>query len=134
MSAVAVLRSELEADPLARGYSGMDDLAVCASINEVDRTRARSLSGDEAFGATDGPEFVGLTVEKRQLWMSMTSRATISPSPANVAVVGWLFGAGSATLAALAALAVESISRAAELGLGTVYEGHVQFVRAQMGG
>ena len=40
-----------------------------------------------------------------------------------------VFGGGSATITALQALRVEAVSRAVELGLGTIYPGHVQNAR-----
>ena len=127
----SVLTAELLNDPLARGYSTMSDAEAAADLNTEYCTRnLPSISGDTAFTATDATEFAQLTDHKRSLWMSWTSKDSINPfSATNVAFVNWLFGAESTTIATLNALRVEAISRAVELGLGTVKVGHVQTAR-----
>jgi hypothetical protein len=36
---ISKLKEEINSDPLGRGYSGMDDAAVAASLNTADRSR-----------------------------------------------------------------------------------------------
>ena len=129
---LAALQAELATDPLTRGYSGMTDAEAAASLNTVNRTRTYpSLTGDQVFTATDATEFAALTDQKQLLWVSFTSKDSIDPADAtNVAFVNWIFGAGSDTLSALATLRTEDVSRAVELGLGTVKTGHVGMARA----
>ena len=115
----AVRASELLEDPLGRGYSSMSDQEAADSLNVVNRTRIRaSMSGDEFFQATDEAEFMGLTDAKRALWLSFCARAAIDPgAAASTAFVKFIFGAGSATVSALATRRTEVVSRAIELGI-----------------
>lgn len=128
---IDILRTELLTDPLARGYSGMTPDQAAASLNTSNRTRNRvSMSGDEAFQATTSAEWTSLSAANKPLWLSFCARSVINPSAsANVALVTALFGAGSATLAALNAARQESITRATELGLPRVEPGHVMEAR-----
>jgi len=116
---MGILADELFNDPLGRGYAAMTHEEVVADFNTAYRSRNRkSLSGDEAFASTDAAEFAALTPEAKNMWLSFCGRSQIDPfSAANVAFVQYLFGGGSATIANLAALRVESISRAQELGV-----------------
>ena len=64
------------------------------------------------------------------MWVSFCDRDSIDPSAsANVDFVKFIFGNTGATITALIAARNESISRAEELGLGTVTEGDVWDVR-----
>lgn len=132
MADIALLKAEIDADPLGRGYSGMDDAAVVADLNTVYRTRNKtSLSGDEMFGATDGSEFTALTEHKEQSWLAFCGRDSIDPfGTANVAFATYIFGGGSTTLSNLNTLRTEDVSRADELGIGRVRVGHVAEARA----
>ena len=124
----AVLKTEVTTDPLGRGYSEMTDAEIAASLNDtVDRVvNKSSLSGDEMFGATVTAGFAALTAEKKAIWVSFCGRDSIDPfSTANVEFVKWVFGNTSDTVTALAALRVSTVSRATELGLGTVYPSQV---------
>ena len=133
------LHDELTNDPLARGYAGMTDEQAAADLNTVYRTRNRaSLSGDEVFQATVPAEFNALsdgsgnnTADIQSHWIGFCGRETIDPfATANVQFVIDTFGSGSTTVSNLQALRVEDVSRAEELGLGTVTAGDVQKARA----
>jgi len=128
-----ILKGELANDPLGRGYAGLDAEQAAASLNLKDRSRVRaSMSGDEVFQATVAAEFAALAANSRKqdMWLAFCARGSIDPAGAgNVAFVQFIFGAGSATVAALSSLRQETISRAAELGLGEVLPGEVEEVR-----
>jgi len=121
------LKIEIATDPLTRGYAGMTDQQLVDSLNAVNRTRNRtSMTGDEMFAPTDAAEWQNLSAANQLLWVSFCGRSEFDPfGGANVAFVTDLFSAGSATLTALAAARVETISRAQELGLRRVKLGHV---------
>jgi hypothetical protein len=127
---VRMLSDELTNDPLARGYGAMTDAQARDSLNTVDRTKNKDLlAGDEMFSATDSGEWAALTDHKQSLWMDLCGRESINPfGAANLALVTSIFGAGP-TLNALAALRVEDVSRAGELGGGLVSVAHVSFAR-----
>jgi hypothetical protein len=114
-----ILSEELANDPLGRGYAGMTDQEAADSLATTNRPRNKSsITGDETFGATDSAEFGALGDLKKQLWMSFCGRDSIDPfGTANVAFVQWVFGAGSSTIDNLNTIRVESVARAAELGI-----------------
>ena len=126
------LSGELAADPLGRGYATMSDSEAADDLNTENRTVHRSsLSGDEMFGATDATEWSGLTDLQKQLWMAFCGRDSVDPyGSANVAFVQAIFGGGSATVAALAAMRDRTVSRATELGIGRVLTGYVTKARS----
>ena len=128
---LAALKAELTAGhPVTGAYSG-DHAGAAAELNAENRERQKdTLTGDELFTATDGPEFAALSDVKKQLWVSWCNTHRDPGDASNVAFVNFVFGAASNTLAALAILRTESISRAVELDFGPVTAGHVQRARA----
>ncbi|HDY65737.1 MAG TPA: hypothetical protein ENH84_05850 [Phycisphaerae bacterium] len=126
-----MVKTEIDADPLGRGYSGMTDEEVADSLNAVDRTRIRSsMTGEEIFKASDVMELGGLAAAKLLLWVTFTRADSIDPSNAiNVALVKAVFGAGSGTLTALAAARQEQISRGTEIGIRRIGPGYVADAR-----
>jgi len=128
----STLQTEINTDPLGKGYSGMTDTQVRDSLNTEDRTANRSsLTGDEIFGATDNTEFVGLTDHQRVLWVSFTSKDTIDPtSSVNIAFVDYVFGTSSTTKSNLQTLRQTLISRVTELGLPTPTTADVRYARS----
>lgn len=131
------LKTEIDIDPLGRGYSSMNDEEVATDLNTEYRNRNRtSLSGDDVFSATDAAEFAALDqgagndADIKNLWLAFCARDSIDPfGAANVAFVQWIFGGGSTTISNLQALRVEPQSRASELGLGAVKTGDVEYAR-----
>ena len=117
MADLTPLQDELTNDPLARGYSGMTDAQVAASLNTVDRTRRKlTVPGVDARGATDITEFENLTAADQDRWISVTSGAFLNVDQGvDRSIALALFGAGTTTRTALAALQNEAISRAVEL-------------------
>ena len=126
------LQTEVNTDPLGRSYSGMNDTQLQDSINTVDRTVNRdSISGDEAFSATDNTEFIGLSDHARILWVSFTSKDALDPtSTTNINMVDYIFGTSSTTKSNLQNVRQTQISRAAELGLPPVTAGDVRYARS----
>ena len=129
---IAALAAELSSGHPDTGAYNADAALAAAELNLVNRTKNKdSLSGDEMFAATDATDWVGLTDHQQDLWVSFTSKDSVDPfGAANVALVTALFGGGSTTLTALAALRKDDVSRAVELDLGVVAVGHVIEARA----
>jgi len=130
------LNTELVSDPLGRGYAGMTDQEAADDLATEYRTRNKtSLSGDEAFTATDTAEFAALNTSQLQhklsLWVAFTSKDAIDPfNAANIAFVDFVFGPSSATKTALAALRSEAIPRWQEIGIGEAPNaGHIAHAR-----
>jgi hypothetical protein len=131
------LRNELDTDALAFGYSGMTDAQVVSAINSVNSPYGQtvtksSLTGAEVFKATDSTEFDALTDAQRSEWLSLCAIQDLDPNngtPA-AATATRIFGGGSTTLASLQSLRDEVVSRAVQIGLGSVHVGDVQNARA----
>ncbi len=128
---MTLLDSELTNDPLARGYSGIaDPQAVADNLLEKNRTRIReSMSSSEVFQSVDKNEFLGLTDAQKTLIMQILAFGSISPSGKEADVFTSIFGAGSASISALASARQETISRAEELGISGVSAGDVLLAR-----
>ncbi len=118
------LKTELDTDPLGRGYAAMSDQEAADDLNTSYRTRNRtSMTGDEIAQAADPAEFNGLddgsannTADIQGHWLILCARETIDPfATANVQLVIAIFGAGSTTVSNLNTARVESITRAEEL-------------------
>lgn len=61
-----VLKSEIENDPLGRGYSSMTDVEIASSLNTRNRSHdVESLSGQEMFYNTVSSEYGSLTDSKK---------------------------------------------------------------------
>lgn len=143
MANIAILKSEIDSDPLGRGYSGMDDTAVAVDLNTAYRTKKEPISSAELLawsasnarlqniknaaenGATDDLKslaqaaYLIVTRDGTTLDLNLADR---------VAMLDSLVAAGVLTAAdrtSLDALATVSISRAEELAIGRVRAGDV---------
>ena len=148
MANIAILKSEIDSDPLGRGYSGMDDTAVAVDVNTAYRTKKEPISSAEllAWSASDArlqniknAAENGATDDLKSLaqaaYLIVTrDGTTLDLNLADrVAMLDSLVAAGVLTAAdrtSLDALATVSISRADELGLGSVKAGTVQQARS----
>ena len=119
------LVDEIRNDPLARGYSGMTDAQIVTSLNTVDRDNERTtMSAGEVMESIDGTEFAALSAADKtrvDRVLGLGAEIVIGPGNAHNAVQELLvFGGGSATITALAAMRNQQISRAQEVGAGIV--------------
>jgi len=148
MANIAILKSEIDSDPLGRGYSGMDDTAVAVDVNTAYRTKKEPISSAEllAWSASDArlqkiknAAENGATDDLKSLaqaaYLIVTrDGTTLDLNLADrVAMLDSLVAAGVLTDAdrtSLDALATVSISRAEELALGLVRAGTVQQARS----
>lgn len=130
---ITLLKNEIDADPLLRGYSTMSNIQVADSMNALDLSRNKtSVANTEALEAIDSTALLLLTGDAATRVWGILSIESFDPFGVAVEVFKDAFGQGSATIVALAALRVESISRANELGYpGQVKEGHVEMARAK---
>jgi hypothetical protein len=128
---IQILNEELTNDPLGRGYSGMNDAEAAADLNTVYRTQnVESMEATVIANVIDKTQWDGLSDTDKDIIWNLLHMGTLNPWGIEADIFVDVFGAGSATITALAALRVEDISRAAELGLGEVSEGDVQKARA----
>lgn len=130
MGFYSALSDEITADPLERGYAGMDDAQVAASLNAKDRQRNRgSMTALEISANIDKADWDALSPADQDRILSVLSMGEIDPSGIWTDVFVSAFGEGSTTIGNLQAARVESISRAVELGLPIIDSAHVTDAR-----
>lgn len=135
MSRIDILKTELDDDPLTRGYSGMDDAAAAANLNVVDRTLPiDTLNAAEIYEQIDTGEFDGLPAEDKVLVDRILSLGenillTASSKARTTLLEVFAGAAGTITRPAIGAAVVRDVSRAEELGIADVRVGHVQEAR-----
>ena len=139
---IKILKTEIDTDPLTRGYSGMSDEEVASSFNTIDRTLPRtSIPTMELFARFDKTEYnaqviVAADSKKATAIGHLLSMGNIDPSNVVVQqIVKDVFGTGSATIKNLIGavggdfngddLRTTNVSRATELGIGLVRPGNV---------
>lgn len=147
-----VLIAELTDDPLGRGYAGMTDQEAAQSLNGIDRIVAdpsrktfRELlrvQGMTVAGVIYGKLKAAAVVDDG-VALALAAAGDYSPDggldfsdPAAVAGIDALEAQQALTdteADALKALGEKRVSRAEELGLGTVTDGHVGSARIRMG-
>lgn len=130
---LAALKAEFETDPVPMGYdyANTDAQTLFNLITALTRSKnLSSITGDQVFQATVPAEYAALSDAKKSEWMSFCGRQSIDPfGSANVSFVQYIFGGGSTTVANLANVRVQSISRAEEIGLGNVQLRHVNWLK-----
>lgn len=160
MTDIEILQSELTSDPLARGYASMDAAQVAASLNTANRSRFIAISGPALLRWAAAGADVANSVPARIVRIKLASERAAPFDSLNFVAQGYAAAAVAAINASmplsyddetvrgmiaqlatdevltsgeaddLAALGTETISRAAELGLGAVKAGHIEQVRA----
>ncbi len=125
-----ILHDELAGDPLSRGYTAMTHAEAAADLNTAYRVRLLNhLSSAQIYEEIVSSEFQALTdaqkVYVRDI-LGLGEGVDVQPGSQARAVMIQVFGSGSTTLANLAAMLQVSISRANELGLGSVTPGDVE--------
>ena len=128
---IELLREEITTDPLGRGYSGMTDLDVADSLNVVNREMdVDMVSGQDIFEAVVPSEFTPLSADQKSLFYAIIGMGSVMVNGTNTRTALLdMFGAGTTTRNNLAVLQKRDVSRAGELGISFVYEGHVQEAR-----
>lgn len=141
----ALLREELDTDPLGRGYSSLSDQDAAASLNAPNRAAIREtfvshrtllarLDPAVAAGILDALEAAAASIPTvKWVMFSIKGETGIDLGHDNTRAQVDALVAGSVLSteegAALKALAERTVSRAAELGLPPVDPFHVQSAR-----
>lgn len=127
-----ILTNELTNDPLARGYAGMTDQEVVDSLLTKNRPTERTVVPSyEIFDAIVPAEWAALTSQEKQRVQTILAMGSINIKGSNTRQ-SFLdaFAPGTTTRTNLAALQVgPNISRAEELGISDVGDGHVASAR-----
>lgn len=148
----ATLRAELATDPLGRGYAAMTAAQAAASLNAVDRQVANKvnlrdlivylLKAGKWIGIEDEATTGALNARAEcRAFMVIMNNVNFTDLDLSDPIVRGMLGniktAGlldAADQAAILAMGSETMSRAAERGLGTVLEKHIAASRAGAGG
>lgn len=126
-----ILKDEITNDPLVRGYSGMSNIEIANDLNTTYRSQNKTiLSSSEIANAMDVTEFTALAAGDRDEIWNWLSLGQLNPFGIEATRFTTIFSGGSATIAALGAIRIQAITRAQELKLGTVREGHVEGAKA----
>ena len=116
--AIAKLKTEITDDPLGRGYAGMTDAEIAISLNTANREVNKTLmTASEVLNAIDITEWNALTDAAQQKIWDVLDIGEINPFGIEATIFVAVFGGGSATITALAAVRKTIVSRASELGL-----------------
>jgi len=129
----ANLRTEVQTDPLGRGYSGMTSAVLLANLQTVNRTRNKTgLTPSEVYQNIDQIQWAGLSAsEQDEVWNILHLGDPLDPFGREATRFIAIFGGGSATITALQALRIDNISRLEEIGIsGTVTEHQINRSRS----
>ena len=124
---MSILKTEIDTDPEGRGYSSMTNLEIANDLNTVYRqVNVETVSGQDLFESVVPSEFTPLTDREKSLFYAIIGMGSIRVNGTNTrTALLALFGPGTDTRANLAVLQKRDVSRAQELGIPYVYEGHV---------
>lgn len=115
------LRTEIQNDPLLRGYLAMSDEQVAVSLNTANRSIDRTIiPSNEVAGAIVWSEYTAssTTANARSYLTMLVSAGDVDVrNPNTRAAFAAIFGATTTTRANLVALQTRSVSRAQELGI-----------------
>jgi len=123
------LKTEITSDPLALGYAGKTDPETADLLNTVPATAVTGRMAErgvvdtwEILEATDSAEWTLLTSVERTRYQTIVGVGRVNLKGANVrAQLAAMFGAGTATRAALLALQNRPASRAEFLFAANVF-------------
>jgi hypothetical protein len=128
-----ILKAELTADPLARGYASMTDAQAATSLNTANIARKRTVvPAWEVVEATVVADWTALTATEKQRYAILTGAGDINVQGANTRLAfAQMFGAGTQTRTNLLALENDTPwSRREQLGLPNVCAHHVATARS----
>lgn len=131
-----ILKTEIDSDPLTRGYSGMTDLQVSDSLNTVNRDNWVPITAAQVYEAVSQSDYDGLdpvidAADLAELDRIFSLGGDIPTAPGGRVrnkLIG-IFGGGSTTITNLAAIANQKRSRGVEIGWGVVTEADVTRAR-----
>ena len=123
---IAILKQELLDDHPDTGPYNADNALATIELNVENRSsNKKTMTASEVYNAVDVPEYEALGADdKLEIW-NIIHIGEINPFGLEATRFTSIFGGGSVTIVALAAGRKISVSRAVELELGLIKEGHV---------
>ena len=129
----ANLKTEVQGDPLGRGYAGMTSAQILTDLQTINRTRNKTgLNPSEVYQNIDQTEWAALnTFQQEEVWNILHLGDPLDPFGREATRFVAIFGGGSVTITALKALRVDNISRLQQIGIGgTVTEHQINQARS----
>lgn len=126
------LKAELDAGHPSTGAYNADSSVALSQINAINRASIReNMSGRELLDQTDATEYDALTDALKSQWLAFTGHDSIDTSVGGMGqTIGvGIFGGGSTTAANISSARSITISRATELGFGTLKPGDIEYAR-----
>lgn len=127
------LRSELTTDPVSLGYSGLSDQLAADKLNATNTGRTlprHNVPTTEVLGAIVSSEWPAVASVAESKLQTILGMPFVDASNSNItSLFASVFAAGT-TRTNLQALAIETVSRATELGLGPVLPVEVKLARS----
>jgi len=125
ITSLTALKNEINNDPRALGYAGKTSAQQAAILNAQsgDTLSINALlDAYQVINATDPTEWAALSAQEKQRFQTITGAGQVDVSNANVrGQFQAMFGAGTATRAALLALTNRQVTRAEKLfGVGMI--------------
>ncbi len=125
MLAEQLVRIELDADSLSRGYASMGDAAVADDMNTAYRTVYVAVSASQIMEAINAGAWGQLTADERKdvdVLLSLGDEINIAPGTRTRTMLHTIFAGSQPTVNAINELGITVISRADELGVGVSYQ------------
>lgn len=128
---IAALAAELAAEHPETGAYDADGAVAAAQLNAENITAdVASVTGQQIFEAVVPADYNALTSDNKLLFGTIIGMGSIPVNATNTKLaLTTMFSGATATLSALSALQTEQVSRATQLKLPTIYEGHVHQAR-----
>ncbi len=136
LTKLAILKTEIDTDPLARIYSGMTDDQLITSLNNKNRDFWITLSSAQIYQAVDLTELLALSAAdqvRMDRVFSLAGEIVTAPGTNVRTEMIAVFGGASTTISNLASLANRPISRGAELTIGQVHQSNLGRMRTEAG-
>ena len=126
-SANPILCNELSIDPLGRGYAAMDSQGKASDLNTEYRTKWKEcVNGADLLDAIEAADWNLITDNQRDRAWALLAVGCLDPQKNVRTLMIRIFGSGSDTIANMAGISQEAITRAQELGISRVKAGHVE--------
>lgn len=117
MGQIQILKTEIDNDPLTRGYAGMTDREVAVSLNLKTRSKSVTrMTGVQLGDAVDETEYKALSDVNKAAVRELVQVPQLNPFGFAAIVIKDIFPNQGSTIAALIAMRTTTTSRAKELG------------------
>lgn len=118
-----ILEDEIAGDPLGRGYSGMNDVQLLASLNAKTINRnLDSMTGREVKRQIIAAEYTALSDAEKQRLLEWLRREDLDLFGLDRDILVDVFGSSSVTVRNLDVARTVLVSRGLEIGWGVVTE------------